>query len=93
MGKQSIITLGVGAGFLLGAAPAPLDQKFFLPVYDWKDAIIPGWANADKTRYTNNLREMWPGVESPHALDAVAMGHAWARGTFTPQQLKAWKYQ
>lgn len=92
MGKQSLITLGVGAGFLLGAAPAPVDQKFFLPVFDWKDAIIPGFANAEKKMYTNNLRQFWPQVENPHALDAIGMGFAFARGSFTPAQLKKWRY-
>lgn len=92
MGKQSLITLGVGAGFLLGASPAPVDQKFFLPVFDWKDAIIPGFANAEKKMYTNNLRQFWPQVENPHALDAVGMGFAFARGSFTPAQLKKWRY-
>ncbi len=90
--RQSLITLGVGAGFLLGAAPAPAEAKFFVPVFDWKDAIIPGFANAKKEMYTANLRQMWPQVDNPHCLDATAMGFAFARGSFTPAQLKKWRY-
>lgn len=90
--KQSLITLGAGAGFLLGAAPAPLTEKFFVPVFDWKDAIIPGFANAPGEMYTNNLRDKWPQIENEHCLDATGLGFAWARGSFTPQQLKKWRY-
>lgn len=93
MGKQSLITLGVGAGFLLGAAPAPVESKFFVPVYDWKNAIIPGFANAAKRMYTNNLRAMWPMVGNSHCLDAIGLGFAFARGSFTEAQMKAWRYK
>lgn len=92
MGKQSLITLGVGAGFLLGQAPAPVAMKFFVPVFDWKDAIIPGFANAEKKMYTNNLRKIWPQVDNPHCLDATGLGFAFAGGRFTQQQLKKWRY-
>lgn len=93
MGKQSLITLGVGAGFLLGAAPAPVKNKFFVPVFDWKNAIIPGFANAAKKLYTNNLRQMWPQVDNPHCLDAIGLGFAFARGAFSEANLKKWRYQ
>jgi hypothetical protein len=92
-GKQSLITLGVGAGFLLGCAPAPNERKFFVPVYDWKNAIIPGFANARKEIFTNNLRQKWPQVDNTHCLDAAGMGFAFARGSFTEKQLKKWQYK
>jgi len=88
--RQSLITLGFSAGFLLGSVRAK--EKFVIPVFEWKGAIIPGFANAPKEMYTNNLRQLWPGVDDPHCLDAVAMGMAFARGSFSDKQLKAWRY-
>lgn len=90
--KQSLITLGVGAGFLLGSSPGPDDRKYLIPVYDWKNAIIPGFASAAKKIFTKNLQQMWPQITNPHCLDAAGLGFAFARGTFTIEQLKKWRY-
>lgn len=93
--RQSLLTLGFGAGFLAGyachnyGAAVPV---YVVPTFDWKDAIIPGFANAKKEMYTKNLQQKFPGIENPNVLDAVAMGVAVARGSFTPQQLKKWLY-
>lgn len=59
--KQSLITLGNYAGFLLGRVPAR--AYFIVPVQSWKARLIPGFANAPKAMYTANLRQKWPRVE------------------------------
>lgn len=59
--KQSLITLGAYAGFLLGRVPARLYLK--VPVAAWKGRLIPGFANAPKAMFTANLRQKWPSVE------------------------------
>jgi hypothetical protein len=58
--RQSLITLGNYAGFLLGRVPARL--HLLVPVAAWKDRVIPGWANAKKQVFTGSLREMYPHV-------------------------------
>jgi hypothetical protein len=97
--RQSLLTLGFGAGFLAGyAATYNAGSLHGIPVYvvptfDWKDAIIPGFANAKKEMYTKNLQQKFPGISDHNALDAAALGIAFARGSFTPQQLKKWLYK
>jgi hypothetical protein len=59
--RQSLITLGQYAGFLLGRIPAAM--HIAVPVQVWKDRVIPGFANAKKRMFTGNLRQMWPDVE------------------------------
>jgi hypothetical protein len=59
--RQSLITLGNYAGFLLGRVPARL--WLIVPVQAWKARVIPGFANAAKAMYTANLRQMYPHVE------------------------------
>jgi hypothetical protein len=86
--RQSLITLGQGAGFLLGSVNARL--KLMVPVFAWKDALIPGFANAPKEMYTKNLQQMWPGISNPHCLDAVGLGAAFTRGLFTTEQMIDW---
>jgi hypothetical protein len=58
--RQSLITLGNYAGFLLGRVPARL--HLLVPVAAWKNRVIPGFANAEKHTYTANLRQMYPDV-------------------------------
>jgi hypothetical protein len=88
--RQSLISLGFGAGYCLGMANA--DLKLVVPVQAWKDALIPGFWNAPKQMYTNNLKQMWPQVENPHCLDAVGLGMTIARGLFSPEQLLEFVY-
>lgn len=59
--RQSLITLGNYAGFLLGRVPARL--YLIVPVQSWKARLIPGFANAPKHMYTANLRQKWPHIE------------------------------
>lgn len=92
-GKQSLITLGFGAGFLAGFAALGGIPVIVVPVYDWKDALIPGFANAAKAMYTANLAQMWPDVKNTHCLDAVGLGTTVARGCFPPEKLKKWTYK
>lgn len=61
--RQSLITLGNYAGFLLGQVPARL--HLLVPVAAWKGRVIPGFANAEKGTYTANLRQMYPDVLPP----------------------------
>lgn len=61
--RQSLITLGNYAGFLLGRVPAR--AHLLVPVAAWKGRVIPGWANAEKRVFTANLREMYPDVLPP----------------------------
>jgi hypothetical protein len=61
--RESLITLGNYAGFLLGQVPARL--HLLVPVSAWKGRVIPGFANAEKKIYTANLREMYPDVLPP----------------------------
>lgn len=56
--RQSLITLGNYAGFLLGRVPARL--HLLVPVAAWKGRVIPGFANAEKKVFTANLRAMYP---------------------------------
>lgn len=56
--RESLITLGNYAGFLLGRVPARL--HLLVPVAAWKGRVIPGFANAEKQIYTANLRAMYP---------------------------------
>jgi hypothetical protein len=56
--RQSLITLGNYAGFLLGRVPARV--HLLVPVAAWKGRVIPGFANAEKRVYTANLRAMYP---------------------------------
>lgn len=58
--RQSLITLGNYAGFLLGQVPAR--AHLLVPVAAWKGRVIPGFANAEKRQYTANLRAMYPNV-------------------------------
>jgi hypothetical protein len=58
--RQSLITLGNYAGFLLGRVPARL--HLLVPVAAWKNRIIPGFGNAEKHIFTGNLRQMYPDV-------------------------------
>lgn len=92
--RQSLLTLGFGAGYLAGfAAGAGALRTIVVPVYDWKNAIIPGFANAPKQMYTKNLQQMWPQVTNEHCLDAVGLGMAVARGCFPEKQLKKWTFK
>lgn len=92
--RQSLLTLGFGAGYLSGfAAGAGALRTVVVPVYDWKNAIIPGFANAPKEMYTKNLQQMWPRVTNEHCLDAVGLGMAVARGCFPEKQLKKWEFR
>lgn len=95
--RQSLLTLGFGAGLLAGLAAGCLGVKVLpaivVPVYDWKNAIIPGFANAPKAMYTKNLKQMWPQVTNGHCLDAVGLGMAVARGCFPEKQLKKWTFK
>lgn len=59
--RQSLITLGNYAGFLLGRVPARL--HLLVPVAAWKGRVLPGFANAKKEVFTANLRQMYPNVE------------------------------
>jgi len=56
--RQSLITLGNYAGFLLGQVPARV--HLLVPVAAWKGRVISGWANAKKEVFTANLRQMYP---------------------------------
>ncbi len=59
--RQSLITLGNYAGFLLGRVPAR--AYLIVPVQSWKARVIPGFGNAAKAMYTANLRQKWPNIE------------------------------
>lgn len=61
--RQSLITLGNYAGFLLGQVPARV--HLLVPVAAWKGRVIPGFANAEKHVYTANLRQLYPDVLPP----------------------------
>lgn len=91
--RQSLLTLGFGAGYLAGFAALGGLRTIVVPVYDWKNAIIPGFANARKEMYTKNLQQMWPQVTNEHCLDAVGLGMAVARGCFPEKQLKKWTFK
>lgn len=95
--RQSLITLGQYAGFLLGCIPAV--QRVAVPVRVWKDRVIPGFANAPKEMYTNNLRQIFvaqSAAASDDVIDAIAGGASfWTkRGqpelAYTKKQLKDW---
>lgn len=58
--RESLITLGNYAGFLLGRVPAR--AHLLVPVAAWKSRVIPGFANAEKHVYTANLRGLYPTV-------------------------------
>jgi hypothetical protein len=104
--RQSLITLGQYAGFLLGRVPAQMHVA--VPVHVWKDRVIPGFANAKKHIFTNNLRQMWPNVEpkptgplkpgeddpASDILDAIGGGRSFWNGSelaYTKKQLKSWE--
>lgn len=102
--RQSLITLGQIAGFLLGRVDAA--RYVAVPVATWKNQVIPGFGNAKKQIYTANLRQMWPETVPLHPvgskeedpasdiLDARGLGRSfWARGVlaYTEKQLKSWE--
>lgn len=105
--RQSLITLGQYAGFLLGRVPAAM--HIAVPVRTWKERVIPGFSNAKKRMYTANLRQMWPDVEprlppgglgpdeedpASDILDAIGGGRSFWNGAelaYTKKQLKSWE--
>lgn len=103
-GRQSLITMGLYAGFLLGRAGA---RRFCaVPVLTWKNRVIPGFGGAAKAMYTDNLRQKWPELagETDDVVDAVGLGAScWSRAlgwgprdprmvfAYTEKELKEWE--
>lgn len=96
--RQSLLTLGQHAGFLLAQIPAR--RHVMVPVHTWKDAVIPGFANAKKEMYTANLRQIFAAQSaeaSDDVIDAIGGGASFwkKRGepalAYTEKQLKSWE--
>ena len=89
--RQSLMTLSQYAGFLLGRSGA--SRFFAYPVKDWKNRILPGFANAPKRMFSASLEGLYPEHASlgHNVLDALAMGEAWVKASYTERMIQKWE--
>lgn len=73
---ESLITMGVYAGYLLGVSGA--QRTALVPVKLWKDLVMPRRANVSGDVFINLLRRKYALQDTltEHEVDAVGIAHA-----------------